>query len=163
MEKYILKNIGKSHFLTLAYKCQQRQFLHTLVPVMPVYEFVSCISEIFSNRLAISVSDKIFVNPTSSTTPCCPCPCPGCPISEPSEPIFSLKKACVGQTPRGSGTASCVTVGKGGRRPPLETTVHRPDPPRLPHCDPQQKSKSRSQTLLTMNPPGPSYVLTDMG
>ena len=61
---------GKSHFLTLAYKCQQRQFLHTLVPVMPVYEFVSCISEIFSNRLAISVSDKIFVNPTSSTTPC---------------------------------------------------------------------------------------------
>ena len=88
---------------------------------------------------------------------------PGCPISEPSEPIFSLKKACVGQTPRGSGTASCVTVGKGGRRPPLETTVHRPDPPRLPHCDPQQKSKSRSQTLLTMNPPGPSCVLTDMG
>ena len=145
---------GKSHFLTLAYKCQQRQFLHTLVPVMPVYEFVSCISEIFSNRLANSVSDKIFVNPTSSTTPCRPCPFPGCPISEPSEPIFSLKKACVGQTPRGSGTASCVTVGKGGRRPPLETTVHRPDPPRLPHCDPQQKSKSRSQTLLTMNPPG---------
>ena len=90
-------------------------------------------------------------------------PFPGCPISEPSEPIFSLKKACVGQTPRGSGTASCVTVGKGGRRPPLETTVHRPDPPRLPHCDPQQKSKSRSQTLLTMNPPGPSYVLTDVG